>query len=143
MKKEDTKPKGFKFSNFKVNKDKAENGVWFEFAPGFSLKVARFNSPKVQNYMRKKQKPYLRQINKGTLDEETSRNILRKTLSKFCLLGWKGLIDDDGKEIKYSEEKAFELLAEPDFLSEVIEIVQSRETFQDLDEADLEEATGN
>ncbi len=141
--KEKTKPKGFKFSNFKVNKDKAENGVDFQYAPTLMLRVARFNSPKVQNYLRKKQKPFMRQINQGTMDEETSRDILRKVLARFCLLGWKGLIDDDGKAIPYSPEKAEELLRETDFLTEILEICQSRETFQDLDEDDFEEAKGN
>ncbi len=143
MDEQETKPKGFKFSNFKVNKKKAVDGVDFQYAPGLILTVARFSGPKVQNYIRKAQKPYKYMINNGTMDEETSRGILIKALAKFCLLGWEGLIDDDENPIVYSEQQAIKCLEEEDFFVDVLSICQSKETFQDLDEDDFEEAKGN
>jgi hypothetical protein len=55
-----------------------------------------------------------------------------RAVSETVLLGWKGLAQD-GKELKYTKEKAFEILAEDtseEFLALVIEYAQDNENYR-------------
>jgi len=68
--------------------------------------------------------------------------IMAKAVSETILLGWKGL-QMDGKELKYSTEKAYEILADPtaeEFLALILEYAQDNERFRN---AKLEEMAKN
>jgi hypothetical protein len=139
---------GFKFSNFKTDKALEENGVWVEYKEDFSMLIARFGNEKCQAFLRKLRKPHLRQLRRGTMDEKIGLEILRKATAKYILLGWKGLDDDTGIEIPYSEEKALELLQTRDFFDEVVDIANDMDTFKSEDNEDAEKnlpatSTGN
>jgi len=129
---------GFKFSEFVTDKKLEEEGVWIEYAQGFSMLVARLGNSKCQSYLRKLRKPYTRQIQKGTLSDEVAQDLLKKAISKYVLLDWKGLIEDNGKSIPYSEEKALELLSHRDFLEAVTDLAMDQELFKQEAEGTIE-----
>ena len=57
---------------------------------------------------------------------------MAKAVSETILLGWKGL-QMDGKELKYSTGKAYEILADPtaeEFLALILEYAQDNERFR-------------
>ena len=69
---------GFKFSTFRTNGPKDTEGIWVEYAPGFSLKIARFNNPDFITCLRKRRRPYLRSMRRGTIDDDVRMYLNRR-----------------------------------------------------------------
>lgn len=59
-------------------------------------------------------KPHLHEIRDGKADDATLRQIQAQALAKAALRGWQGLTMG-GEAIAYSEAKALELLASPEW----------------------------
>lgn len=55
-------------------------------------------------------KPFASAIQRGALSEEKSKEILTKIFVDSCILDWKGVKDENDKEIEFSKEKCVELL---------------------------------
>lgn len=124
--------KGFRFSNLKTNDDKENNGVWVDYASGFKIKIARMGSRRFKEFMAKAGKPHLRKIQRGNLDNDVADTMMKKAIARTILLDWEGLLDDDNQPIPFSEENALKCLEESyDFYSEVLQLCQERELFQD------------
>jgi len=121
---------GYKFSNFKTDTRAEVEGVWVDFGSDFKVKIGRLGNPKCQEYSRRIQKPYKRQIDNETIDPEITKKLLRKALARYVLLDWKGLEEDDGKVIEYSVEKAEELLETKDFFAEIMGLSQDMDLFK-------------
>lgn len=49
----------------------------------------------------------------GELAAKAVADTAARALARSVLLGWANMLDDDGAEIAYSEDKAFELLSDP------------------------------
>jgi len=99
-----------KISQFATDLDLEENGVWVDIGDGGQLLVARMGNPNYTRVVRELSKPYRSRIRKGTMPDEISDEILFKAMSQTILLGWSGIEDDKGKEIKYSSDAAYDLL---------------------------------
>ena len=66
-------------------------------------------------------------------DEKFENEIQNKALARYILLGWRNLTDDDDNSIPYSEEKAYELLCDPenfDFRKIVVALSGEQEVFR-------------
>jgi hypothetical protein len=122
--------KGVKFSSFVTDEHLEEDGVWIDYSSGFRVKIARFGNKKFQAYMRGKSRHELREISTGNIESEAAETMIRDGIAQFVLLGWENLLDDNGKPIQYSVERARELLKTKDFLREIVELSQQRELFQ-------------
>lgn len=131
-----------RLSDFRTNKVAEVEGVEIDVdGEGFKITVARSNNDKAVKYLRKISKPFMRQIRKETLEPKKGRELIARMYSRFILLGWEGLEDDDGTAVPYSQEKAYELMNElPDFLELIQDFAGDRETFA-LE--NLEESEGN
>lgn len=94
---------------FKPSESLEKNGVWFDISDttGFLVKPFRANNPQVKAAMALHYKPFARQIEMGTLDEDKGLEINIKIFLKACLIDWKG-VEIDGKETPYSPEVATE-----------------------------------
>lgn len=57
---------------------------------------------------------------KEELSEEQEQEIVIKHISKL-VAGWRGIEDEKGKEIKYSESKALELLQKYDIIYNIVD----------------------
>ena len=113
-----------------TDKNLEENGVWVELGDGGEILVARTNNPAFSRFVRQRLKPYANQIPRKNLDREVQDRITLEGLAKYVLLDWKGIVID-GKTIKYSSEKALELLKKyPDFQEDVLDAAGSIETFR-------------
>ena len=99
------------FNNYKVDSAKSEDGVWMEH-DGAQFLIARFGNIKFVNYLEKLRRPYERVISNGTISNDKLTEIGCRAIAKYILLDWKGLTVN-GKEVPYSEDKAFELLIMP------------------------------
>jgi len=129
---------------FKTDKESEVNGIWEDFGDGCEIKIARIGNPNFRKVSTEVRKPYKKQINRGTLSEEKTTNLLIKILAKTIILDWKGLTENDenGKEveIEYNYANCIRVLTDyPDFREQVVEISTSMEAYKiNLDEEEEE-----
>lgn len=119
--------------HFKTNPEFEKNGVWFELDDkiGFLLKPLNRGNPSVKAAFAKEYKPYARQIELGTLDEDTSLRIQIRLFIKSCMVDWKG-IEMDGKATEYSADAAEILFTElPDLFTTLWNHVQDFKNYRD------------
>lgn len=98
--------------DFKTNTELETDGVWFEIKDGVKFKCRRFggmNSQKVKAVSSKYFKPFLKQIELGTLSDEKSREITVRAFVESCLVDWQG-VEVDGALLPFSIENAYKLL---------------------------------
>lgn len=99
-----------------------------------SMVVRRFNSsnPRVKAAMAAYYKPYARMIELGTLPQEKSDEITIRLFIDVCLVSWKGIRDESGKEIEFNKENAFSLLKSlPDMFESIWKYANNFENFKE------------
>ncbi len=125
---------------YATDKQAEQDGVEVRLDDGCTILVARANNRKFKSEMRRLMKPYQNQERRGTFDADLRDDLTRQAVAKFVLLGWKG-IELDGKLVKYSPEKAEELMKRSeDFENDVIDAATMMETFRAIE---LEEGAKN
>lgn len=129
-----------KIGTFKTDAAKEQDGTWIDAGGGLRLKIARLGNPRYKECMRELTKPVTRQLRIGAVDDDQAKAIMRKGISRFVLLGWENLEDDNGKPIVYTPAKAEELLGLDEFYKMVLELSQDVELFRI---SDVEDAQGN
>lgn len=119
-------------NRFKSDPTREEDGVWVEVGDGARLRIARIGSKKYHSEFTRRSKPYKRQIRSETLPDSVADKILAETLASAVLLDWDGLTLG-GKALKYSRDKAVELLMDPamkDFRALVVELATDAEQYR-------------
>ena len=115
---------------YATDKEAEQDGVDVELGDGGTITVRRTNNKQFRDLLEKLRKPYERQIQRGTANKDMIDGLTRKAVARTVLIGWKG-IEIDGKAVKYSPEKAEELMKEfEDFQEDVLFAANSRETFR-------------
>lgn len=129
-----------KFINrYKTDRKLEEEGQWVEFGDDISVKVARLNSERSQAVRRKLEKPYSKI--RGSIPEDIAEEILTKQVAEAVLLDWKGVTDENGKEIECTYENRYKMLKEfKDFRFDVVTCSVEAETFKGKQ---IEEVTKN
>ena len=116
----------------KVDRKTQNEGVWVAHDMTTSFLIARMGNPKFKTRFNSLMAPHQRKYEAGKLDMEMQGQIMARAVSETILLDWKGLTLD-GKEIKYSKEKAFEILSDAtaeEFLALILEYAQDNERFR-------------
>lgn len=72
------------------------------------------------------------------LTQGQSQEILVRQLARAVLIDWRGVYDEDGNPVPYSEEAALNLLAMKDFREFVYQSANERDTFRTKNDADAE-----
>lgn len=135
------KAKGMRFSKFKTDSTKEEEGVWVDYESGFRVKIARIGNPKFKEFMLKKSKPHMRKLQSGNIDNDLADGLMKEAIARTILVDWEGLLDDQDQPIPFSQETALDLMKESnDFYQEIFQMANERELFQI---EDLEGAKGN
>jgi|DEB0MinimDraft_3_1074331.scaffolds.fasta_scaffold105072_2 hypothetical protein len=119
-------------NSFKTDRQSSEEGVWVDMGEGCSLLIARKGNNKFAKKIQALIKPYQRQIEMNSMPEDKANELLAEAMAYGILLDWKGL-KLDGKEVKYSQTKAKELLNDPDlrdFRNAVDALSDDREKFR-------------
>lgn len=130
-----------KISALKTNRQSEVEGIWVDGPEGLRLKVARMGNPKYQAAVRRIGKPHARQLRQLTADTAIVEDVSKRAVAETILLGWENLQDNDGKDIPYSSQKAYELFNEvPDFYTMVCEYASDVQLYRD---DAMQEAQGN
>jgi len=98
---------------FRLDNDKSVEGVWHKFGAGIEVKIARMHNLEFNKYYEKISEPVLGQLRRRTVDGETLRGLMKQAIAHCLIRDWKGMEDDDGKTIKYTPEKALEIISDP------------------------------
>lgn len=95
---------------FKTDKTLESEGVDFAVDDKTSFRVRHFtpSNPRVKSAMAAYYKPYARQIDLGTLDQNKSDEIQVKIFIDTCLVSWEG-VELDGQPLEFSKENAITL----------------------------------
>lgn len=123
-----------KLSKFAIDLESAKNGVTVDLGDGLSVTVAQAGAgnPRYQKVLRQLLKPYERQLKANTLDDDVFEDQVTKAYVEAVLLGWKGLEDDEGNEITYSKDKAYEILSNKEnfaFKQQIIDLANEQAVF--------------
>jgi len=133
------------FKRYKTDADRETSGVWISYgttADGRTIefKIARAGG---QNKAYEKRfealtRPYRRQIQTESLDDETSDRIVRQLFAETIVLGWRNVEDEEGKPIAFSAEACRKLFDElPDLFRDIREDATKQAIFrQDVLERD-------
>lgn len=121
-----------KLSTIKKDVNAAEQGVWVNGVLGdLDVKVASAGNRKYIESLRNALKPYQRNLK--NIDDEVFTEIQNKAIAKHILVDWRNLQDDEGNEIPYSEQKAYELLQDPEneeFRKLIVSLSEESEVFR-------------
>ncbi len=99
---------------YAVDTSKEENGVWQDFDEDISVCIRRLNSEASSKARDEAEKPHRINARNKALSEETMEDIATRQLAYGVIADWKGIKDEDGNEIPYSGEQAYEFLSDPE-----------------------------
>jgi hypothetical protein len=118
-------------NRFKTDSSLEAQGVWIELGEGAAIRVARVgNSKNAALFSRLTDDPeYKRKEKMGTLTDSENEAIVVRTLGETILLDWRGF-KENGEDVKYSQEKAFEMLKFRDFRRIVQEAANDADNFR-------------
>ena len=127
-----------KFSSFQTDARAELEGVWCELGEGCSLLVARAGNAAHEEMVARLERQMRPQsmAADAELPTKVRTEIAIKAMAATLLLDWRGLLDDNGREIPYSKEKAEELLRTArDFRNLVSSLAMERRRFQNEETA--------
>lgn len=99
-------------SLFKNDTTLEEQGIEFEIKPGVSFHLRRYggkNTAKIKQALAKHYKPYARLIETGGIEEAKEEEIRIKLFCDSCLVSWKGIKDENDKDIPCNLDNALKL----------------------------------
>jgi len=104
--------------NYYIDAERSITGTWVEVdADGTALLIGRAAGISYMTHFRSLMTDdYIARERKGEDMQAEQESILTQSLADCVLLGWKGLTID-GEDVKYSKEKAFEILSDPNYTS--------------------------
>lgn len=121
-----------KLSKIKKDTVAAESGVWInKVLDDLDVKICSAGNSKYLNILRQLMKPYQRSYK--SMDDSVFLEIQNKAIAKHILVDWRNLQDDEGNEIPYSEQKAYELLQDPEneeFRKLIVSLSEESEVFR-------------
>lgn len=95
------------------------------------LHIRRSGSPDWLKAQEKLERPHRKAINRDKLPTKTRREINLRALAQTVLVGWEGVVDEDGNDVKYGEEIGFLALKnDPELLEHVIDFSGDIDNFR-------------
>lgn len=99
-------------------------GIWIDYGSGIRFLVARSGgaNTKFAQVLEFKMRPYRRQLDNGSMDNDVANKILMEAFIESALLKWEGVTDREGNALDYSKDNAIELFTEmPDLFNDLRE----------------------
>lgn len=110
-----------KISEMYVDEELESDGVTVQITDEFSIRVRSLECKEFKEMHEKLLKPYQNILRQGrTIPKVKAEEIFTQCLVETILLGWKGLYDENDKEIKYSKEAAKKYLKQLRDLSDLV-----------------------
>ena len=129
------------YSQFKTDKNIEKEGIVLNYGKNskgadIEIRIARAGGANIQyaKLLEAKTKPYRRQIQNETLDNDVAEKITKEVYAKAVVLGWSGVEDENGKELEFSFENCMKLF---DDLPDLWTDIQQQSTKAALFRADI------
>lgn len=123
---------------YKTDNNLETNGIWLALGEGAEFLVRRFggaNGTKIKKLSAIYHKPYARLIELGNLPEEKEREIYINIFVESSLLDWKGVKDEKGEDIPFSQEKAKEIFAQlPTVFDIIVEHASNSNNYKEAED---------
>lgn len=127
------------YKKYKTNPDLEVGGVWIEYDVTDDGKPIRFLVARAgganlafQKAMEKASKPYLKQIQSGTLSTELSNQIYLDVFLDTVLLGWENVTDRNDQPLEFSREAAAMLFSDlPEVYNDVRKMASEISIFRE------------
>jgi len=120
----------YEINEVKTDKKKEAEGVWIDIGNGGRLKIARNGNPNTQRKWEKiRADPAIRNsLRHDTISLEKMDDLILDVLSETVLLDWEGM-SENGEPMKFSVEKAREVLRNVTVIREIVQNYASDYTF--------------
>ena len=129
------------YKQFKTDKNVEKEGIVLNYGKNskgedIEIRIARAGGANVQyaKLLEAKTKPYRRQIQNETLDNEVAEKITKEVYAKAVVMGWIGVEDENGKPLGFSSENCIKLF---DDLPDLWVDIQQQSTKAALFRADI------
>ncbi len=118
-----------------------EGGTWVSIGEGAEILIDRSNNPQFREALQKMLKPRLHEYRRGLIKLKELEDMNAKAMSKFVILGWKNIEEEDGTQIEYSPERAYEMMTgTPEFKALIEDLAGDFDVFKEILD---EETEGN
>jgi hypothetical protein len=107
-------------------------GAWMDCPMGVRLLVARFWNPTHSRRLGEIYLPHTERISAGTMPYDELLALNKRAAAECLLVGWDGIVDDDGKSVTYTPDLGEQLFADdgPEgYYRGVIAFAQARESY--------------
>jgi len=114
-------------------KAEADVGIVLDYGEAGKIRIHRAGgaNQRFKNYTTATLKPFTRQINTGTMDEETSRKLTAQIYAKTIIIGWEGVVGRDGEPLEFNEENVAKLLLDlPELFDDIQRAAQDASLFR-------------
>ena len=132
--------------NYVTDEDReAITGVWVPVQEKkfLILRAGGYNK-KYRRVLQALGKPYTHQIQRNNLPDEVARELSRKAYVQSCILDWKGVEDEDGNPVPFSQKACEELFEQlPEVATDVMALCDAIETFQQAEVTEAQDELGN
>lgn len=131
------------YSLFGTDKAMEQSGIVLDYGSAGKIKVARAggSNSRFAKALEAKMRPYRRQFEAGTMDDEVANKLLIEAFAEGVILGWEKVKGPDGKELKFSRENVIKLFTDlPDLFADVREQAMKVSNFR---AEQVEEDAGN
>lgn len=132
------------YDKFATSKDAEQGtGIVLDYGDAGKITIHRAGGAnrRFKDYTSAKLKPFTRQINAGTMDEEVSRKLTADIYAKTVIVGWEGVTGPDGEELEFTVENVTQVLLDlPDLFDDIQRAAQDASLFR---AAVNEEVEGN
>jgi len=124
-------------------KAEADEGICLDYGPVGKIWIARAGgaNQKFINYYNAQMKPYTRQIQNNTLDNEVARNLEADIFARTILLRWEEIRGRDGQLLEFTVDNAKQLLLDlPVLMQDIRVAAQDASLFR---KSVIEDVVGN
>ena len=128
---------------FSTNEELEKQGIEIDYGSAGVFIIARAggSNNKFAKNLEAKTRPYRRQIEAGTMDNDVGEKLLRESFVNSVLLGWRNVKDKEDNDIPYNRENALKLFEE---LPELFKDLQQQAmSFANFRTVELEEDAKN
>jgi hypothetical protein len=127
------------YTQFKTNAEKEVEGVEIQYGPNEDGTIPTFiisrmgkSNKAYTKALEAATRPYRRQIELGTMNNDTAETLFIGVFAKTVLKGWKNVRDESGAEIAFSEKAAVKLLTDlPEMYDDLQEKAKSASLFRE------------
>lgn len=119
---------------YDIDLKKELEGIWESLGGDAEVLVAAWNNPKFDKALANQPRQIRRRMDRGKLSDEEDRKIMVVVVADTILLNWKHLLDA-GKEVKYSNKAAIDMLGKyPRFYRDIVAIANDESRYLREDE---------